>query len=347
MPYRMAQQPQLSTANESSPLPFFETINAYQRSAAMKGAIDLGMFTAVAEGNDTPAKLARRCGAAERGARILADYLVILGFLTKSGDRYALGRDSALFLDRRSPAYVGGAVEFLLSPGLTDAFKDVAAAVRKGGTALPEGGTTAPEHDLWVRFARAMGPMMAKAAEGLAELGDPKADRPIKVLDISASHGTFGIAFARRNKAARVVGLDWPNVLEVAKENAARDGVGDRYSTISGSAFEADFARDYDVILLPNFLHHFDVPACEKLMRKVHASLKAGGRAVTLEFIPEPDRVSPPLVGSFALTMLATTPAGDAYTFAEYESMFRKAGFKRNELHPVPGAVQRAIVSYK
>ena len=101
------------------------------------------------------------------------------------------------------------------------------------------------------------------------------------------------------------------------------------------------------MILLPNFLHHFDVPACEKLMRKVHASLKAGGRAVTLEFIPEPDRVSPPLVGSFALTMLATTPAGDAYTFAEYESMFRKAGFKRNELHPVPGAVQRAIVSYK
>jgi len=86
---------------------------------------------------------------------------------------------------------------------------------------------------------------------------------------------------------------------------------------------------------------------CEKLMRKVHASLKAGGRAVTLEFIPEPDRVTPPTVGAFALTMLATTPAGDAYTFAEYEQMFRRAGFARNELHNVPGAVQRAVVSVK
>src|SRR5437867_133631 len=189
---------QQTPANEPSPLFFFETINAYQRSAALKGAIDLDLFTAIAEGNQSTAALAKRLGAAERGVRILADYLVILEFLTKADGRYALTRDSAIFLDRRSPAYVGGSVEFLLSPGLTDAFKDVAGTVRKGGTALPEGGTTAPEHDLWVRFARAMGPIMAKAAEGLAALGDPKAELPIKVLDISASHGTFGIAFARR-----------------------------------------------------------------------------------------------------------------------------------------------------
>jgi ubiquinone/menaquinone biosynthesis C-methylase UbiE len=343
----MPQQQPGPPSGEPSPILFFETINAYQRSAALKGAIDLDLFTAIAEGSTTAAVLAKRVGAAERGVRILADYLVILGFLTKAGDRYALTRDAGIFLDKRSPAYVGGAVDFLLAPGLTDAFKDMAAVVRKGGTTQPQGGTTAPEHGVWVRFARAMGPMMAKAAEGLAELADAKADKPIKVLDISASHGTFGIAFARRNKAARIVGLDWPNVLEVAKESAARAGVGDRYSTIAGSAFEADFGRDYDVILLPNFLHHFDAATCEKLMRKVHASLKPSGRAVTLEFIPEPDRVTPPPVGGFALTMLATTPAGDAYTFAEYETMFRNAGFARNELHVVPGAVQRAVVSQK
>jgi ubiquinone/menaquinone biosynthesis C-methylase UbiE len=341
------QQPPPPPPGEPSPLLFFETVNAYQRSAALKGAIDLDLFTAVAEGNASAAALASRVGADERGVRILADYLVILGFLTKADGRYALTRDTGIFLDKRSPAYVGGAVDFLLSPGLTDAFKDMAAVARKGGTTQPEGGTTAPEHAVWVRFARAMGPMMAKAAEGLAELADPKADRPVKVLDISASHGTFGIALARRNKAARIVGLDWPNVLEVAKENAEAAGVGDRYDTIGGSAFEADFGRDYDVVLLPNFLHHFDAATCAALMRKVHASLKPGGRAATLEFIPEPDRVTPPPAGAFALTMLATTPAGDAYTFAEYEQMFRKAGFNRNELHVVPGAVQRAVVSFK
>jgi hypothetical protein len=136
-------------------------------------------------------------------------------------------------------------------------------------------------------------------------------------------------------------------VLEVAKESARAAGVGDRYAGIAGSAFDADLGAGYDVVLLPNFLHHFEAAACVKLMRKVHAALKDGGRAVTLEFIPEPDRVTPPQSAAFAFTMLCTTPAGDAYTFAEYEKMFREAGFRRNDLHDVPGAMQRAIVSHK
>jgi 2-polyprenyl-3-methyl-5-hydroxy-6-metoxy-1,4-benzoquinol methylase len=192
-----------------------------------------------------------------------------------------------------------------------------------------------------------MAPMMVRPAEELAKLVNGRSDRPMKVLDISASHGAFGIAFARANPSARVVGLDWPNVLEVAKENAAMAGVADRYGTVAGSAFDADFGRDYDVVLLPNFLHHFDVPTCEKLLRKVHAALKDGGRCVTLEFIPEEDRVSPPQAAGFAMMMLGTTPAGDAYTFPEYDTMFRHAGFKRNELHSIPAAVQRVVVSYK
>jgi hypothetical protein len=327
-----------------SPMLFFETVNAYQRTAALRAAIELGLFTAVAEGDGTLEKLA---GTSARGVRILADYLTVLGFMTKRNERYALTPDTATFLDRRSPAYVGGAVEFLLAPNMTAAFADVAAAARKGGTVLPEGGTTAPAHDVWVTFARAMGPLMFKAAEGLAALADPAADRPIKVLDISASHGTYGLAFARRNPRARVVGLDWPNVLEVAKESARRAGVADRYETIAGDAFKVDFGSGYDVVLLPNFLHHFAPSQCTYVMKKVYAALKDDGRAATLEFIPDADRVTPPESATFALTMLCSTPAGDAYTFDEYEEMFRFAGFRRNELHDVPGAVQRAIISYK
>src|SRR4051794_32737725 len=114
----MSQHPQSPSEGEPSPILFFETINAYQRSAALKAAIDLELFTSIAEGSNSAAALAKRVGAAERGVRILADYLVILGFLTKGGDRYALTRDAGMFLDKRSPAYVGGAVDFLLAPGL-------------------------------------------------------------------------------------------------------------------------------------------------------------------------------------------------------------------------------------
>ncbi len=333
--------------SELSPTLFFNTVNAYQRTAVIKAAIELNLFTALSEGNETVQPLAQRCETSERGMRILCDYLVVIGFLTKEAKCYSLTPDSAMFLDRRSPGYVGNAVEFLLSPMLTDGFKDVAAAVRKGGTVMPEAGTLAPGHPVWVQFARAMAPMMAMPAQVIAKLVDADARRQLKVLDISASHGAFGMAFAQHNPKAEVVAVDWPNVLEVAKENAQAAGIGDRYHTIAGSAFKVDYGSGYDLVLLPNFLHHFDVATCEKLLRKVHAALAENGRVVTFEFIPNEDRVSPPEAAAFSMVMLATTPKGDAYTFAEFEQMFSNAGFSWSKLHLLPPTLQQVVISYK
>jgi hypothetical protein len=103
----------------------------------------------------------------------------------------------------------------------------------------------------------------------------------------------------------------------------------------------------YDVVLLTNFLHHFDPPTCETLLRKVRAALKPGGRAAALEFVPDESRVSPPEAATFALTMLATTPAGDAYTFAEYQRMFAGAGFARSTFHPLPPSMQQVVIGYR
>lgn len=327
-----------------TPEVIFQTLNAFQRSAALKAGIDLDVFTAVAEGRQTASDVAAGSGASGRGVRILLDYLVVAGFLVKRDDRYALTPESATFLSRTSPAYLGGIAEFLLSSQLTDSFASLTEAVRKGGTAVPQDGTVAPEHPVWVQFARAMAPAMAGPAEAVANLVDPRADQPIRVLDIAAGHGLYGLAFARRNPQAKVVGLDWADVLQVARENAGRFGVAGRYDTIAGSALEVDFHGPYDVVLLPNFLHHFGRDGCVTAMNRVRAALPAGGRAVTVEFIPNPDRVTPPNAAAFALTMLATTPHGDAYTFAEYEEMFRTAGFARNELHELP-PMSRVIVS--
>jgi ubiquinone/menaquinone biosynthesis C-methylase UbiE len=277
----------------------------------------------------------------------LCDYLVVIGFLIKEGDRYNLTMDTAVFLDRRSQAYSGEAVEFLLSPVLTEGFKELASSVRKGGTAIPEEGTIAPEHPVWVQFARAMTRMTLLPAELLAKLVDPDSNRKLRILDIAAGHGTYGIGLARRNPNAEVTAVDWPNVLEVAKENAQAAGVIDRYKTIEGSAFDVDYGDGYDLVLLTNFLHHFDVSACEKVLKKVYESLAVGGRAVTLEFVPNEDRVSPPEAAAFSIVMLATTPNGDAYTFSEFDRMFHNAGFSRSELHPLPPTFEQVVISYK
>jgi len=337
----------MPAAQQPSPQLFFQTINAHQRTEALKAAIELEVFTAIGEGNTTAADIAKRCQTSEKGMRVLCDFLTIMEMLTKQGDRYALTLDSATFLDKRSPAYLGGATEFLCAPMLTDGAKHFAEAVRKGGTALENDGTVGPEHPVWVKFARAMAPMMALASQLLAKLVDPHADRKLKILDIAAGHGLFGIAFATHNSQAEITAVDWKAVLEVAKENAQKAGVADRYSTIEGSAFDVEFGTGYDLILLTNFLHHFDPPTCETLLRKVRAALAEGGRAVTLEFVPNEDRVTPTDAAAFSVMMLTSTPAGDAYTFAELERMFANAGFSRSTLHPLPPTIQQVIVSEK
>jgi len=212
---------------------------------------------------------------------------------------------------------------------------------------VPQDGTVAPENPIWVKFARAMVPMMALPAQMMAQMVDAAANSKLKILDIAAGHGMFGISFAKRNPNAEVTALDWKNVLEVAQENAQAAGVSDRYQTIPGSAFDADFGSGYDIVLITNFLHHFDPPTCETLLRKVHAALNENGRAVTLEFVPNEDRISPVESAGFSMMMLAGTPSGDAYTFRELEQMFKNAGFAKSEIHALQPAIQHVIISSK
>jgi 2-polyprenyl-3-methyl-5-hydroxy-6-metoxy-1,4-benzoquinol methylase len=337
----------VTAAQHHQPTPerFFNAINAYQQTEAIKAAIELEIFTAIAEGNVQAASIAKRCQAAERGVRILCDFLTIHGFLTKDGDTYVLAPDSALFLDRHSPAYVGGAIEFLLTSRVREGNARITEAVRQGGTALGEG-TLARENPDWVRFAKAMMPLMQMPAEIMAtELR--KGGEAQKVLDIAAGHGIFGIAVAKQNPAAHVYAADWKNVLEVASKNAQALGVADRYHLLPGSAFETDFGANYDLVLITNFLHHFDPPTCTGFMRKVHSALKPGGRAAIAELVPNPDRITPPTAAAFSMMMLATTPRGDAYTFVELESISKNAGFTRVELAPPEIGLDRLVIAYR
>ena len=236
-------------------------------------------------------------------------------------------------------------MEFLLTRRVREGHARLAEAVRRGGTALGEG-TLERENPDWVKFAEAMMPLMHGPSEIMAaELR--KGGEAHKVLDIAASHGMFGISVAKQNPAAHVYATDWKNVLEVAMKNAQAMGVVDRYPLLPGSAFETDFGGDYDLVLIPNFLHHFDPPTCTTFMRKVYAALKPGGRAAIAELVPNPDRVTPPTAAAFSMMMLATTPTGDAYTFAELESISKNAGFVRVELAQPEIGLDRLVIAYR
>ena len=330
------------TADEISPALLIDAMFAFRKTAAIKAAIELDLFTTLTAGDDTAQSLATACGASERGLRILCDYLTVHGFLGKSGDRYRLTPSSRVFLDRHSPAYMGGAIDFLAAPEMVALFLDEPSAYVRNGGSLGLANIAA-DNPVWVKFARGMGAFSGGSAMGLAAdiAGWPVPPR--KVLDIAAGPGRFGIEIAKAVPSAEIVGLDWQAVLALAEEGARQAGVAERYSSIAGSAFDVDWGKDYDLILLPNFLHHFDTETCVGLLKKAGASLSPQGKVIAIDFVPNEDRVTPPFAAAFPWEMLATTPAGDAYTEKELGDMARQAGFRGISTKPMPPSPSTVI----
>jgi precorrin-6B methylase 2 len=313
-----------------------EMVQAHQRTAALNAAIELDLFRAIGKGPADAAALARQCSASERGMRILCDFLVVHQVLAKEHGLYKHTPTSAAFLDPASPACMASMMKFLAAPDFFEADARLAETVRAGHTHLPGEGTVEPDNPVWVLFAENMTPMVVPLAPALAAAALNGHNGPLQVLDVAAGHGLFGIEIAKQNPQARVTALDWPAVLRVAQRNAQKAGVQDRHTLLPGSAFDLEFGGPHDVILLTNFLHHFDKPTCVNLLKKVRAALKPGGRALTLEFVPNEDRVSPPTAAAFAMVMLTTTASGDAYTFNELRAMHEEAGYSSATAHPIP-----------
>ena len=337
-----------SATNGPNPERIFSLLNAFQQTAALKTGIELDVFTAVGAGAGSAAEIAERVGASERGVRILCDYLTIMELLAKADGRYSLTPDAAVFLDRKSPACLNTVVGFLSASWHKKNVESLTAAVRKGGSVGAEADNSKPQDEVWVSFAKSMAPLTIPAANFIAQLVCSSSDgRAMQVLDIAAGHGNYGITIARKHPNAQIVAVDWPAVLAVALENAKAAGVSDRFTAQPGSAFDAELGSDYDFVLLTNILHHFDPPTCEKLLRRVHGALKPNGKTITLEFVPNEDRVTPPASAAFSLNMLVGTDAGDAYTLSEYTQMFSNAGFGNITLQQVPNSPQQVMVTGK
>jgi SAM-dependent methyltransferase len=313
-------------APQPTPARIFDTLLfSHARADALKAALDLELFTAIAEGWRTAEPLAKRCQASERGICTLCDFLVVDGFLTKSsGD----------------PLYFGSVAQFIAARHNAEHSATILESVRTGRAVSD----ISDEVDKWVNFAQAMVPMVALVAGATAGILDVENAGPIRVLDVAAGHGEFGLAIARKNQHAHIVGLDFLEVVAVARRRAHEAGFGDRYATLEGSAFDLDLGGPYDIVLLPNFLHHFRAEKIERFLKKVAAAVKTGGRVATVEFVPNDDRVSPPAPAMFSMTML-TNADGDAYTLAELDGMLRRAGFAKSRAYLAPPTPRTIIVS--
>jgi 2-polyprenyl-3-methyl-5-hydroxy-6-metoxy-1,4-benzoquinol methylase len=325
-----------------TPLPFIDAVLSYQKTAAIKAAVDIGLFEAIGSAGADAETIAVRVGASARGVRILCDYLTVLGFLGKSGSLWRQEPVASAFIDKTSPTSMASIVRFLAGPEFLRLFlEDPAGYIRRGGA---EGlACMAPEDPIWVTFAESMTPFTLAAAKATAAHVAAWPTPPRRVLDVAAGGGMFGICVAQACREASVVAVDWRDVVAVAGRNAEQAGVGERYKTLVGDAFSVDWGGGYDLVLLPNILHHFEHASCVALLRRVRDSLSPSGRAIIIEFVPNDDRITPPIPASFAFMMVATTQQGDAFTEAEYAAMARDAGLRAEAAVPLPPSPERLI----
>jgi cyclopropane fatty-acyl-phospholipid synthase-like methyltransferase len=312
--------------------------------ACLKGALALNLFAPLVQGRADVAQLSTHCAASSRGIRILCDYLAAVHLLDKCNSDYSLPPQSKACFDPSSPCYLGNALGMLPESSFIR-YRDVAGAVRKGGTLLEED-FSAPDNTVWVDFAKSNSEKLTNVAEELADVVGASLGATWKVLEVGAGHGIFGIEIARKNPNASIVALDWPNVLKVAHENARRIGVGDRWTTIEGSALDTEFGGEYDLVLLPNILHLFGVSDWDKLLAKVKCTLRSEGRAIMLEFIPNEDRITPPEAAMFSMGLLVSTPAGDVYPCSDLNRMFRKAGFTKTKIHTLSTTPEKVVEAW-
>jgi ubiquinone/menaquinone biosynthesis C-methylase UbiE len=343
-----ATEAQTKTTNGARPTPepLMNMLQGLQVAGILKGAIELGVFDAIAAGHADAASIATAASADERATRILLDALAALGVLT-AGGQYGLSPVAETFLVRSRPAYIGGATDIFTGTWAWENFGRLAEIVRNGGTIMQEDAET-PGHVFWTTFASSSTGIATPSGQGLADALKPwtREKDELALLDVACGSGLYGLAIAHSHPDARLTLLDWGNVLETARDNVARFGLDERTNYIDGDAFETDLEGPYDLIIASHFFHHFSEERCRQALERFASALKPGGRIAINEFTAAAENpADDPFPALFSVVMLAWTHEGAAYPLSDYQRWLADAGFATPEIHDGRGMPSRFIIA--
>ncbi len=309
----------------------------YAPPLMIEAALHHGVFDLLDGGSKTVEEVAARSGASVRGLRAVMNALAGLELLTKDAEgRFGLTADSAAFLVASKPGFLGGVIRHT-STQLVPKWLRLVEVVRTGKPAASVNREKVGA-EFFHKFVEDIFPMSYPSAQRLTEaLEVADAKKPVRVLDLAAGSGVWGIALAQRSPRVTVTAVDWPGVLDVTRKVATRLGVAGRFSFVAGDLASADFGRGHHIATLGHILHSEGEKRGRALLKKTFKALAKGGTIAIAEFLVDDARTGPPVSLIFAVNMLVNTDEGDTWSFDEIAGWLREAGFRDPRTIETPG----------
>lgn len=309
-------------------------------SKTLLSAVEMGVFTELANGPEKFESLSGRLGLHPRSARDFLDTLVALGFLIRTDDVYGNTPETDMFLDKKKPSYIGGILEmanhrlYRFWGHLTEALRtgQPQNEAKSGGPGLFE--TLYAEPARLREFLAAMTGISHPANATIARKF-PWADYST-FADVGTAQGDLAVQISLANPHLRGHGFDLPEVAPIFEEYSQAVGVSERLSFIPGDFFKDELPR-VDVITMGHILHDWDLPTKRMLIKKAFEALPKGGALIVYESIIDDDRSKNAFGLMMSLNMLIETPGGFDYTGADCQSWMKDAGFTSTRVEHLVG----------
>jgi 2-polyprenyl-3-methyl-5-hydroxy-6-metoxy-1,4-benzoquinol methylase len=340
-------------AAELNPAKIIEMGAAFWPSKVLLTAVELGLFTTLGARSLTGPELRRALGLHPRGVYDFLDTLVALGFLDRTGDgpsgKYCNTPNTAAFLDKNQPTYIGGMLE-MLNARLFGYWNDLGAALKTGQPQNEVKHNRRPLFDeLYAdpaqleQFMSAMRGISGPNFKALAEKVDFTKYRTL--CDVGGATGQLATTVAERHPHLNVTSFDLPVVEPIAKRWIAKSSSASRVTTASGDFLKDPLPRA-DVITMGMILHDWNLDKKKHLIRLAYEALPPGGAFIAVENLIDDARRENAFGLMMSLNMLIEF--GDAFDFtgADFWSWCQEAGFRRYEVVHLNGPCSAAI-AYK
>ena len=310
---------------------------AYAPPLIISAAVNNKVFDALKGGARTVEQLRKETGASARGLRAIMDALVGLELLKKDRQsRYSLTPESEAFLVSEKPGTLAGLFGSIL-PVLISRWLRLTDIVRDGRPPVAVNQETEGT-DFFSQLVETIIPMSYAGAQKLGDhLKVAKAREQIRVIDLAAGSGIWGIAVAQKSPEVRVTAVDWAGMIPTTKRITEKFGVRDRFAFIEGDLLEANFGSGYDIATLGHILHSEGQERSRQLLKKTFRALKSGGTIAIAEWLVNDDRTKPLPSLMFSVQMLVNTEKGNTFSFNEIKKWLEEAGFKKVRKLNAPG----------